>query len=354
VNPLSKIKVGLIGVGNCASAIVQGIHYYRDKKENEECLGLKHPYLGGYHPKDIEIVCAFDIAQGKVGKDLSEAIFAPPNNAPKIAEVPDMGVKVLKGPVIDGVGEYAKRLIQIHNSFEVDVAKNLKESGAEIVVNLLPGGSPKASIRYAEESLKAKCAFINATPTLIASDDAWSQRFEKAGTPIVGDDLMDQIGATFIHKALLEALNSRGVIVSETYQLDVGGGTESADIERVWNTKRMIKTRSVESVLPYKTSVVAGSTDFVEFLGNRRDNYFWISGIYFGGAPFKMDIRFSVIDGPNAGSIMLDVIRGVKLALERGEAGCILPISAYAFKHSNKILPLSEAEKLFEAYIQQR
>ncbi|MEM2914259.1 MAG: inositol-3-phosphate synthase [Candidatus Bathyarchaeia archaeon] len=350
---MSKIKVGLIGIGNCASAIVQGIYYYRDKEKEEECVGLKHPYLGGYHPKDIEIVCAFDIAQGKVGKDLSEAILAPPNNT-KFAEVPRMDVKVLKGPVLDGVSEYAKRLIKIDNSAEVDVAKNLKESGAEIVINILPGGSLKASLRYAEESLKARCAFVNATPTLIASDDSWNQRFKKAGVPIVGDDLMDQIGATFLHKALLETLNSRGVLVSETYQLDVGGGTESADIARVWGTKRMIKTKSVESVLPYKTSVVAGSTDFVEFLGNRRDNYFWVSGIYFGGSPFRMDIRFSAIDGPNAGSIMLDVIRSVKLALERKESGDILAISAYAFKHPSKILPLLEAEKLFETYIQQK
>ncbi|MEM2111071.1 MAG: inositol-3-phosphate synthase [Candidatus Bathyarchaeia archaeon] len=351
---MSKIKVGLIGIGNCASAIVQGIYYYRDKEREEECIGLKHPYLGGYHPRDIEIVCVFDIAQGKVGKDLSEAILAPPNNTLKFAEVPRMGVKVLKGPVLDGVSEYAKRLIKIDNSAEVDVAKNLKESGAEIVINILPGGSLKASLRYAEESLKARCAFVNATPTLIASDDSWNQRFKKAGVPIVGDDLMDQIGATFLHKALLETLNSRGVLVSETYQLDVGGGTESADIERVWGTKRMIKTKSVESVLPYKTSVVAGSTDFVEFLGNRRDNYFWVSGIYFGGSPFRMDIRFSAIDGPNAGSIMLDVIRSVKLALERKESGDILAISAYAFKHPSKILPLLEAEKLFETYIQQK
>lgn len=342
-----------MGVGNCASGIIQGIHYYsQTKKENS--IGLKHPILAGYQPKDIEVVCAFDVAAGKVGKDLSEAIFASPNNTLRFAEIPKTGIKIQKGPVLDGISEYAKEHIKIDNSMEADVAKTLKENGAELAVNLLPGGSPKATNHYVGEALKAKCAFVNATPILVASEAAWIERFEKSGLPIVGDDLMDQVGATFLHKALLETLNGRGVHVSETYQLDVGGGTESADIERVWGTKRMIKTKSVESVLPYKTAVVAGSTDFVEFLGNRRDNYFWIAGQYFGGVPFRMDIRLSALDAPNAGSIMLDVIRGVKLALDRKESGNILPISAYGFKHPVKMLSLMEAERFFEEYIEKK
>jgi len=352
---LSKIRVGLVGVGNCCSALVQGVQYYKNLNKEEECIGLRHLYLGGYHPRDIEFVCAFDISSGKVGKDLSEAIFAKPNNTLKFAEVPELGVKVLKGPVLDGVSEYAKKIVKVDDSDEVDVAQKLKENGVEIVVNLLPSGSPKASARYAEEALKAGCAFVNTTPTLIASDAAWSERFMKAGLPVVGDDLTDQVGATFLHKVLLETLNRRGVRVSETYQLDVGGGTESADtLERAWKAKRMIKTKSVESVLPYKAQVVAGSTDFVEFLGNRRDSFFWLAGLYFGGVPLRIDIRLSTLDAPNAGSIMLDVIRGVKIALERKEAGHILPISAYAFKHPMKILPLLEADKLFENYTQQK
>jgi len=352
VSSLAKIKVGLIGVGNCASAIVQGVQHYSDKKNEEECIGLKHPYLGGYHPRDIEFVCAFDIAAGKVGKDLSEAIFAPLNNTLKFAEVPELGVKVLKGPVLDGISEYAKKLVKIDSSADVDIAESLRESGAEMVVNLLPSGSPKASMWYSGEALKAGCAFVNAAPTLIASDANWSQRFKKAGLPVVGDDLMDQVGATFLHKVLLETLNGRGVRVSETYQLDVGGGTESADtIERAYDAKRMIKTKSVESVLPYKASVVSGSTDFVEFLGNQRDSYFWVKGLYFGGVPLRVDIKLSVSDAPNAGSVMLDVIRGVKIAMERREAGHILPISAYGFKHPMRILPLLEADGLFEDYI---
>ncbi|MEM2092270.1 MAG: inositol-3-phosphate synthase [Candidatus Bathyarchaeia archaeon] len=345
---LAKIKVGLIGIGNCASALVQGVYYCRNM---EAYAGLKYPVLGGFRPEDIEFVCAFDVVRGKVGRDLSEAIFAPPNNAPKFAEVPRLGVSVLKGPVMDGLNEYARRIVSVDESSEVDVAEKLRESGAEMVINLLPGGAQRASLWYAEEVLKAGCALINATPTIIASDASWDRRFREAGLPIVGDDLMDQVGATFVHKVLLDSLSRRGVLISETYQLDVGGGTESADIERVWGPKRIIKTRAVESALPYKAQVVAGSTDFVEFLGNRRDSYIWVSGIYFGGARFEIEMRLNTLDSPNAVPILLDVIRAVKIALERGDAGHILPISAYAFKHPIKILPLSEAERLFEEYI---
>jgi len=352
VNRLSKIKVGIIGVGNCASALVQGVRFYRDVENEDECIGLRHLYVGEYHPKDVEFVCAFDVASGKVGKDLSEAIFAEPNNTLKFADVPRLDVEVLKGPVLDGISEYAKGIVKVDPSPEADVAQRLKESGAEIVLNLLPSGAPKASFWYAEEVLKAGCGFINATPTLIASDDSRAERYAEAGLPIVGDDLTDQVGATFLHKVLLETLNKRGVRISETYQLDVGGGTESADtLERAWSIKRKIKTESVMSVLPYEAEVVAGSTDFVEFLKNRRDSYFWLEGLYFGGVPMRIDIRLSTVDGPNAGSILLDVIRGVKIALERRDVGNILAISAYAFKHPTKILPLLEADNLFEKYI---
>jgi len=352
VNCLSKIKVGIIGVGNCASALVQGVEFYKEIEKVEECIGLRHLYVGKYHPKDIEFVCAFDVTSGKVGKDLSEAIFAKPNNTLKFADVPRLDVKVLKGPVLDGISEYAKGIVKVDPSPEADVAQSLKESGAETVLNFLPSGAPKASFRYAEEALKAGCAFVNATPTLIASDDSWAERYVEAGLPIVGDDLTDQVGATFLHKVLLETLNKRGVRISKTYQLDVGGGTESADtLERAWSAKRKIKTESVMSVLPYEAKVVAGSTDFVEFLKNSRDSYFWVEGLYFGGIPMRIDIRLSTVDAPNAGSILLDVIRGVKIALERRDVGNILAISAYGFKHPAKILPLLEADELFEKYI---
>jgi len=349
---LSKIKIALIGVGNCASALVQGVQYYKEAEE-EKPIGLRYLNLGGYYPKDIEFVCAFDVAEGKVGRDLSEAIFQKPNDAPKFAEVPELGVKVLKGPVLDGISEELKKEIKIDLSDEVDVAEALEESGAEIVINLLPSGSIEAPKRYAEEALKAHCAFVNATPAQIATDPKWIGKYGEAGLPIVGDDLTDQVGATIIHKTLLEILSKRGIRIKETYQLDVGGGTESFDtLRRAREVKRNIKTRTVETVLPYKASVIAGSTDYVDFLGNRRDSYFWIRGIYFGGTPMRMDIRLCTVDAPNAGSVLLDVIRGVKIALDRGEAGNIEPISTYAFKNPLKILPPEEADRLFEIFIQ--
>jgi len=350
---MSKIKVALIGVGNCASAMVQGIHHYKSIEKEEEAVGLNHLYLDGYHPRAVEFVSAFDIETRKVGKDLSEAIFFPPNNTLKFTNVSKLGVPVLKGPVLDGVGNHMKDIVKISESPEVDVTQKLRESGAEIVINLLPSGAVKASQRYAEEALRAKCAFVNATPAFIASDAAWSTRFEKAGLPIVGDDLVDQVGATILHKVLLKMLADRGVRISETYQLDVGGGTESLDtLERTRDTKRIVKTRSVERALPYKASVVAGSTDYVDFLENRRDSYFWIKGLYFGRTPMQLDIRLNTVDAPNAGSVMLDVIRGVKIALDRGIAGPLLGVSAYAFKHPPQAMSLEEAEQMFEFFIQ--
>ncbi len=350
---LPSIKIALVGVGNCAAALVQGLHYYSSIAKDS--LGVRNLTLGGYHLRDIKIVAAFDIDDRKVGRDLSEAIFSSPNNAPKIVEVPPTGVTVLKGPVLDGVGEYTKRVIRVCNAPEVDVIQVLRESGAEIVVNLLPSGAMKASGWYAEQSMKAGCAFVNATPTFIASDPDWAKRFEEAGLPLVGDDLIDQIGATTIHKTLLQLLSKHGVRVTETYQLDVGGGTESFDtLERTRELKRMIKTETVKAALPYEAEVVAGSTDYVDFLGNRRDSFFWIRGLYFCGAPMQMDIRLSTIDALNAGSVLFDVIRTVKIALDRKMKGAVLPICAYAFKRPPQLLPLDLAEKMFEEFISQK
>ncbi|MGB9756806.1 MAG: inositol-3-phosphate synthase, partial [Candidatus Bathyarchaeales archaeon] len=330
---MPKIKVALAGVGNCASALVQGLKYYSQCENAEESIGLRNLILGGFHPRDIQIVAAFDIDSRKVGKDLSQAIFAKPNNAPKIVDVPPSNVIVQKGPVLDGVGEYTKNVVQISQEPEVNVAGTLKETGAEMLLNLLPSGAAKASQWYAEQALKANCAFVNATPTFIASDAHWTKRFEEAELPLVGDDLMDQVGATTLHKALLKLLSMHGVRITETYQLDVGGGTESLDtLERTRDLKRTVKTRSVEGALPYKAEVVAGSMDYVDFLQNRRDSYFWIRGLYFCKTPMQIDLKLSTVDAPNAGSVILDVIRAVKIALDNKMKGAILPICAYAFK----------------------
>jgi len=349
---MAKIKVALVGVGNCASALVQGIQFYKQADNKEEALGLGHLYLGEYHPRDIEFVCAFDIEERKVGKDLSKAIFAPPNNTLKFAEVPQLNVPVLKGPVLDGVGEYLKEIVKVSQSSESNVIQKLRDNKAEIVLNLLPSGATKASRWYSEYALQAGCAFINATPSLIAGDAAWNKRFEDVGLPLIGDDLMDQVGATILHKTLLKLLSDRGIRISETYQLDVGGGTESLDtLERTREVKRTMKTKSVETTLPYKAAVVAGSTDYVDFLENRRDSFFWIQGLYFGRIPMRLDMRLSTVDAPNAGSVLFDVIRATKIALDRKVAGALLSVSAYAFKHPPQLLPLDVAEQWFEEFI---
>mgnify|MGYP001035187756 CR=1 FL=1 len=348
---MDKIRVAIIGVGNFASATVQGIYYY-EKVEREEATGLKHLFLGGYHPRDIELVAAFDIDSRKVGKDLSEAIFSPPNNTLKFAEVPSLDVPVLRGPILDGVGESLRELVKMDDRPAVDVAEELRKSGAEIVVNLLPGGAFKASEWYAKEAVKAGCAFVNANPTFISSDPKWVKHFEENRLLVVGDDLVDQVGATVLHRVLLKTLAERGVKVSETYQLDVGGGTESLDtLERAKTVKRSVKTKSVEAALPYKAVVVAGSTDYVDFLENRRDSYFWIEGVYFGGAPMHIDIRLHTIDAPNGGSVLYDVLRAVKIALNRGLVGALPSVSAYAFKNPPKLLPPETAEQHFKEFI---
>lgn len=350
---MQKIKVALIGVGNCASALVQGVQYYKDAVNEEQAVGLKHLFLGGYSPKDIEFVSAFDIDARKVGKDLSEAIFAAPNNTLKLAKVPKLDINVLKGSVLDGVGESLKSVIQISGAKNDDVARKLKDTGTEIVLNMLPSGAIKASEYYVEQALKAGCAFVNVTPVQIASDHAWSERFESKGLPVVGDDLIDQVGATTLHKTLLKLLAENGVKICETYQLDVGGGTESLDtLDRTKETKRILKTKAVATALPYKTEIVAGSTDFVDFLENRRDSYFWIKGTYFGKAPMRMDIRLCTVDAPNAGSVLFDVIRAVKMALERRASGALESISAYAFKNPPQPKPLATAEQWFQEFIE--
>jgi myo-inositol-1-phosphate synthase len=346
---MPKVKVALIGVGNCASSFIQGIQFY---SKNQNAAGLRHPVLAAMTPKDIEIVAAFDVDNRKVGKDLSEAIFAKPNNAPKICDVPKTGVKVSKGPLLDGVGGSTSELVQISQEADVNVAQILLSSAVEIVINLLPSGAANATRFYAMQAIAANCAFINATPNFIASDPSMAAQFEDAGLPLVGDDLVDQIGSTALHKTLLKLLSDSGVHIDETYQLDVGGGTESVDtMDRTRDAKRAIKTQSVAAALPYKTEVVAGSTDFVDFLQNKRDSYFWISGTYFCNTPLKIDLKFQTVDAPNAGSVLFDVVRAAKLALMKKAAGAVEPVCVYGFKHPPKLLSLEAAEEAFKMFL---
>ncbi len=346
---MPKVKVALIGVGNCASSFLQGIQYYAKSKDT---VGLRNPTLAGLTPKDIEVVAAFDVDERKVGLDLSEAIFAKPNNAPKVSDVPKTGVKVSKGPLLDGFGDSAKAVIPISKAADADVSKTLKAAGAEVAINLLPSGAAEASQFYAEQTLAAGCAFVNATPNYIASDAKWAKKFEAAGLPLVGDDLVDQVGSTALHKTLLKLLSDNGVHINETYQLDVGGGTESVDtMERTRDAKRTIKTESVAAALPYKTEIVAGSTDYVDFLQNKRDSYFFISGVYFCNTPMKIDLKFQTVDAPNAGSVLLDVVRAVKLALGKKAKGALEPICAYGFKRPPKMVSLETAEAEFKKFL---
>ncbi|MGO8807674.1 MAG: inositol-3-phosphate synthase [Candidatus Bathyarchaeia archaeon] len=349
---MPKVKVALIGVGNCASAFIQGIQYYQKFSKPEEFVGLRNPTLAGLSSKDIEVVAAFDVDDRKVGRDVSEAIFAVPNNAPKVADVPSLSVKVSKGPLLDGLGQSSKAIVQVSNAPDVDAAKALKAAGTEVMVNLLPSGASKATQWYAEQALAAGCAFVNATPNFIASDAAWAKRFSDAKLPLVGDDLVDQVGSTALHKTLLKLLSDSGVKIDETYQLDVGGGTESVDtMDRSRDAKRQIKTESVAASIPYKAEVVAGSTDYVDFLQNKRDSYFWISGVYFCNAPMKIDLKFQTVDAPNAGSVLFDVVRAMKHALDKKLKGAIEPVCAYAFKRPPQIVPMEVAEKEFAKFI---
>jgi myo-inositol-1-phosphate synthase len=349
---MPKIKVALAGVGNCASALTQGLRYYTIFAENP--TGLRNPTLAGYKPSDIQIVAAFDIDKRKVGKDLNEAIFAPPNNTPRIIDIPKTGVTVQKGPLLDGIGKSTQTIIQPSTQPDTNITQTLRQTDTEILINLLPSGAKNAHHHYANQALNANCAYINATPTYIASDAAIAKKFQNAQLPIAGDDLVDQVGSTALHKTLLKLLADNGVKITETYQLDVGGGTESLDtLTRTRETKRNIKTQSVASTLPYKTKIVAGSTDYVDFLQNNRDSYFWITGTYFCNAPMQIDLKFSTVDAPNAGSVLLDTIRAMKIALNKKHTGAIIPICAYAFKRPPQMLPLEAAEKTFTTYIKE-
>ncbi|MHA2385677.1 MAG: inositol-3-phosphate synthase [Candidatus Thorarchaeota archaeon] len=349
---MNGINVAIIGVGNCASALIQGVEYYKDAKASDDLVGLSHPDFAGFHVRDIKFVAAFDVAEGKVGADLSDAIFANPNNVIRFADVSKTGVKVEKGEVHDGVDDMLKALIKVSGEAESDVVKILRDSGAEVVINLLPGSAEEATKFYAGASLEAGCAFINAAPIPIASDQEWSNKFEEKGLPLIGDDLQDQLGSTVLHRNLLQLLVARGVRVDKSYQLDVGGGAESLDSHyRGRMRKRGVKSSAISQDLPYDAPLVAGSSDFVPFMDNSRESYFYVKGRQFGGAPIKIDIRMEVTDGPNAGPILMDAIRGAKLALKREIGGALESISAYGFKMPPTPTTMYRAERWVEEFL---
>jgi myo-inositol-1-phosphate synthase len=335
---VNGINVAIIGVGNCASALIQGVEYYKDAKASDDLVGLSHPDFAGFHVRDIKFVAAFDVAEGKVGADLSDAIFANPNNVIRFADVSKTGVKVEMGAVHDGVDDMLKALVKVSGEAESDVVKILRDSGAEVVINLLPGSAEEATKFYAGASLD--------------SDQEWSNKFEEKGLPLIGDDLQDQLGSTVLHRNLLQLLVARGVRVDKSYQLDVGGGAESLDSHyRGRMRKRGVKSSAISQDLPYDAPLVAGSSDFVPFMDNSRESYFYVNGRQFGGAPIKIDIRMEVTDGPNAGPILMDAIRGAKLALKREIGGALESISAYGFKMPPTPTTMYRAERWVEEFL---
>ncbi len=340
--------MAIAGIGNSASSLLQGIQYYA---ENGNSLGLLHEKLGKYGVGDIKLVAAFDIDKNKIGKDVAEAVYADPNKAPKIVELKKTGVTVQMGQHPDSLTGNTMSEIKTAEKPPVDVAKVLKESKADLLLNLISGGADKASRLYAEAALEACCGFVNATPSGIVNDISIASAFKKAGLPLAGDDLMSQMGATAVHIGLLEFLNSRGVHIDESYQLDVGGGSESINtLEKTREVKRTIKTEAVKKHVPYDFELVSGSADFVDFLVNGRDSFFYVKGKYFSGADFTLDMKLSTEDSPNAGAVLVDVIRGMKIAKDKGKGGAVEPVCSYGFKRPPHRHMMAQTYKLFKEF----
>ncbi|GAB4325880.1 MAG: inositol-3-phosphate synthase [Promethearchaeota archaeon] len=341
---MSKIKVAIAGLGNVASALIQAIEYYKDIKEEDMYQeGLMNPSVGGYLPKDVEVVAAFDVSTTKIGKDLAEAIFAPPNCCQVFAKVPPTGVKCLPGPILDGVYEGTREYFYCYDEEEVspvDVAEELRSAGAEILLNYLPVGSYHASRAYAQAALDAGCGFINCIPEFIVSeripgDKDWVAEFTSRGLPCAGDDIKSQVGATILHRVLAKLFLDRGVIVKDTYQLNIGGNADffNMQLESRLTTKRKSKSSAVTSVLPYPVEVRIGPSDYVPFLGDKKICYIRINGITVGGLPLVLDAKLRVEDSPNSAGVCLDLIRVMKIALDRGISGRLDSISSFCFKH---------------------
>jgi len=353
---LPDIRVAIAGVGNCASALIQGVEYYKKVAEEEKVLGLMHINFGGYHIRDIKFVAAFEVNRKKIGRDLGEAIFMEPNSCAKFTEVPDLTVKVLSGPILDGVAPHMRETFQIYNEKEtkpVDVAEMLKEAEADMLVNFLPVGSYKATRHYAQAALDASCGFVNCIPEFIASDNSWSKRFEKKQLPVAGDDVKSQLGATILHRNLVKLCVDRGIKVEETYQLNLGGNTDfqNMTVEERLKTKRISKTEAVTSLIPYKVPTRIGPSDYVPFLGDKKICYIFIKGKKFGNQPVTVKAKLEVEDSPNSAGVVIDVIRAVKLALDREIGGPLTSISSYAFKHPPVQVPDDVARQWVEDFI---
>lgn len=351
-----RIRVAVVGVGNCASSFVQGLHHYADPPQTCPPPGLMNLSVGGYRIGDVEVVCAFDIHAGKVGLDLSEAIFAAPNNTLVFARPPLSGVVVQRGPTLDGIGRYMAEDIPEAQCRPVDVAQELRRAGAEVVVSYLPVGSQAATEYYAEQALRAGCAFVNCIPVFIASDPRWAGRFEAAGLPLIGDDIKSQVGATIVHRVLTTLMRERGVRIDRTYQLNFGGNADFKNMlerERL-TSKKISKTQAVTSQLATPLAaddIHVGPSDFVPWLGDRKWAHIRLEGSSFGGAPLSMELKLEVWDSPNSAGVVIDAVRCARLALDRGQAGPLLGPSSYFMKSPPQQFSDAEARARTLAFI---
>ncbi|HRS95502.1 MAG TPA: inositol-3-phosphate synthase [Candidatus Latescibacteria bacterium] len=353
---MGEVRVAIIGAGNCASSLVQGVHYYQNASEDEFVPGLMHVNLGGYHIKDIKFVAAFDIDKNKVGKDLSEALFSPPNNTIQFCQVPNLGVKVHRGMTHDGLGHYLSEIIEKAPGPTDDIVKILKETKTDVVVNYLPVGSEEATKWYVEQVLAAGCGFVNCIPVFIASQEYWQKRFEEKGLPVIGDDIKSQVGATITHRVLTTLFRDRGVRLEETSQLNVGGNTDFLNmLERSrLQSKKISKTNAVTSMLDYdigKDNVYIGPSDYVAWLKDRKWCYISMNGRTFGDVPLKLELKLEVWDSPNSAGVVIDAIRCCKLGLDNNLSGALIEPSAYFKKTPPKQFPDSVARQNLEAWI---
>ena len=334
---MSKIRVAIAGVGNCASSLIQGVEYYRDADPTERVPGLMHVELGGYHVGDVELVAAFDVDAAKVGVDLGKAIFAGQNNTIRFASVGELGVEVRRGPTLDGLGRYYRETIEESPAEAADVADVLRETNADVLVSYLPVGSDEAQKHYARAALDAGVGFVNAIPVFIASDPEWARAFTDAGVPIIGDDIKSQVGATIVHRILARLFEDRGLVLDRTYQLNVGGNMDFKNMlerERL-QSKKVSKTQSVTSQVERgidADDVHIGPSDHVSWLDDRKWAYIRLEGRNFGDVPLNVELKLEVWDSPNSAGVIIDAIRCVKLALDRGLGGPLVGPSAYFMK----------------------
>ncbi len=353
---MSKIRVGIVGVGNCASSLVQGIEFYREAKSSDTIPGLMHVNFGGYHVNDVEFVAAFDVDADKVGKDLSQAIWASENNTYKFTDVPELGVTVSRGVTLDGLGDYYRATIEESDAPEVDVVKVLKEQKVDVLVSYLPVGSEEADKFYAQCAIDAGVGFVNCLPVFIASNPEWAKKFTDAGVPIVGDDIKSQYGATISHRDIVRLMEERGVRIDRTYQLNVGGNMDFKNMlqRNRLESKKISKTNAVTSNMTGPVNdrdIHVGPSDYVPWLDDRKFAFVRIEGTTFGEVPIQMEYKLEVWDSPNSAGIVIDAIRAAKIALDRGVGGPILSAASYLMKSPPEQRRDNIARESVEAFI---